>query len=227
MGKDNTQGVSQMVLVVKNSLANAGDIRDAGLISGSERSSGSRHGKPLQYSCLENPMDRGTWLATVHWITKNQTWLKLLSTAQCTGGTSSSQPLKAAALYNDTVSECTLKKLGFIDRKWAIGQTISLEGQIIALGQDFVSMRQVFVRQIGSKRSTHCGPFLLHGTYKHAISPGVVLTGKWSVWSGWISTHGNSPIGLVFLCFLPVVVKAIVTYFSGSETLTFIYVPAC
>ena len=227
MGKDNTQGVSQMVLVVKNSLANAGDIRDAGLISGSERSSGSRHGKPLQYSCLENPMDRGTWLATVHGITKNQTWLKLLSTAQCTGGTSSSQPLKAAALYNDTVSECTLKKLGFIDRKWAIGQTISLEGQIIALGQDFVSMRQVFVRQIGSKRSIHCGPFLLHGTYKHAISPGVVLTGKWSVWSGWISTHGNSPIGLVFLCFLPVVVKAIVTYFSGSETLTFIYVPAC
>ena len=60
MGKDNTQGVSQMVLVVKNSLANAGDIRDASLISGSERSSGSRHGKPLQYSCLENPMDRGT-----------------------------------------------------------------------------------------------------------------------------------------------------------------------
>ena len=48
--------------------------------------------------------------------------------------------------------------------------SISLKGKIIALGQDFVSMRQVFVRQIGSKRSTHCGPFLLHGTYKHTIS---------------------------------------------------------
>ena len=53
-------GAYQVMLEVKNPLANAGDIRDAGLISGSERSSGSRHGKPLQYSCLENPMDRGT-----------------------------------------------------------------------------------------------------------------------------------------------------------------------
>ena len=59
MGKDNTQGVSQMVLVVKHSLASAGDLRDDGLISGSGRSSGSRHGNPLQYSCLENPTDRG------------------------------------------------------------------------------------------------------------------------------------------------------------------------
>ena len=59
MGKDNTQGVSQMVLVVKHSLASAGDLRDAGLISGSGRSSGNRHGNPLQYSCLENPTDRG------------------------------------------------------------------------------------------------------------------------------------------------------------------------
>ena len=47
-----------MVLVVKNPLANAGDIRDAGSIPGSGRSPGGEHGKPLQYSCLENPMDR-------------------------------------------------------------------------------------------------------------------------------------------------------------------------
>ena len=61
-----------MVPVVKNPPANAGDIRDAGLIPGSERSPGRRHGNPLQYSCLENPMGRETWQATVHGVTKSQ-----------------------------------------------------------------------------------------------------------------------------------------------------------
>ena len=46
--------------MVKNPLANSGDVRDAGLISGSGRSPGGGHGNPLQYSCLENPMIRGT-----------------------------------------------------------------------------------------------------------------------------------------------------------------------
>ena len=55
----------QVALVVKKLLANAGDIRDTGLIPGSGRTPGGRHGNPLQYSCLENPMDRGAWRATV------------------------------------------------------------------------------------------------------------------------------------------------------------------
>ena len=61
----------QVVLVVKkkkkkkNPPANAGDVRDAGLISGSGRSLGRRHGNPLLYSCLKNPMDRGAWRAIV------------------------------------------------------------------------------------------------------------------------------------------------------------------
>ena len=59
--------------MVKNPLASAGDVRDMGLISGSERSPGGGHGNPLQYSCLENPMDRGAWQATVHRIAKSQT----------------------------------------------------------------------------------------------------------------------------------------------------------
>ena len=50
---------------VKNLLANAGDIRDKGWILGSGRSPGEGNGNPLQYSCLENPMDRGAWWATV------------------------------------------------------------------------------------------------------------------------------------------------------------------
>ena len=55
--------VSQTALVVKNLAANAGDLRDTGLICGSGRSPGGGHGSLLQYSCLENPMDRGAWQA--------------------------------------------------------------------------------------------------------------------------------------------------------------------
>ena len=57
--------------MVKNSPANAGDKRDEDLIPGSERSSGGGNGNPLQYSCLENPMDRGAWRATVHGVAKS------------------------------------------------------------------------------------------------------------------------------------------------------------
>ena len=56
-----------MVLVVKNPPPKAGDMRDTGLIPGSGRSPGGGHGNALQYSCLENPMDRGAWRATGLW----------------------------------------------------------------------------------------------------------------------------------------------------------------
>ena len=61
-----------MGLVVKNPLANAGDLRESGLIPGSGRSPGGGQDNPLQYSCLENPMDRGAWWAIVHGFTKSQ-----------------------------------------------------------------------------------------------------------------------------------------------------------
>ena len=54
---------SQVALEVKNPPASSGSIRDAGSIPGSGRSPGGGHGNPLQYSCLENPMDRGAWWA--------------------------------------------------------------------------------------------------------------------------------------------------------------------
>ena len=50
-----------MALVVKNPPANAGDVRDVGSVSGLERFPGGGHGNPLQYFCLENPMDKGAW----------------------------------------------------------------------------------------------------------------------------------------------------------------------
>ena len=69
-----------MVLVVKNLPSNAGDMRDVGLIPGLGRSPGGGHGNPLQYFCLENPMDRAAWWATVHGAAKSGTQLKLLGT---------------------------------------------------------------------------------------------------------------------------------------------------
>ena len=56
--------------MVESLPVNAGDLRDAGLIPGPGRSPGEGHGNPLQYSCWENPMDRGTWWATVHGVAK-------------------------------------------------------------------------------------------------------------------------------------------------------------
>ena len=59
--------------VVKNLPASIGDTGDAGLIPGSGRSPGGGHGNPLQYSCLENCVDRGAWWAIVHRVSKSQT----------------------------------------------------------------------------------------------------------------------------------------------------------
>ena len=67
---------SQLVLVVKNLSVNAEDIRDTGLIPGLGRSPRGGHGNPLQFSCLENPMDRGAWWAMVHRFIKRWTQLK-------------------------------------------------------------------------------------------------------------------------------------------------------
>ena len=66
--------------MVRSLSVDAGDIRDSGLIPGSRRSPGGGHGNPLQYSCLENLMNRGAWQATVHRVAESQTQLERLST---------------------------------------------------------------------------------------------------------------------------------------------------
>ena len=71
---------SQVVLVIKNTPANAGDVRDSCLIPGWGSSLGGGHGNPLQHSCLENSMERGAWWATVHKAAQSQTRLKRLGT---------------------------------------------------------------------------------------------------------------------------------------------------
>ena len=70
-------------LVVKNPPANTGDIRDTGSILGSGRSPGGGHGNPLQYSCLENPMDRGLWWATIQGVTESWCFCLEFSRSYC------------------------------------------------------------------------------------------------------------------------------------------------
>ena len=68
-----------MALMVKNPPANAGDIRDTGPVHGSGRCPGGGHGNPLQYFCLENPVDKGAWWAIVRKVAKSQIQLRQLS----------------------------------------------------------------------------------------------------------------------------------------------------
>ena len=78
--KESNLWCPRMRSTVKNSSANVGDLRDASLKPGSGRSPEEGNGNPLQYSCLENPMDRGAWRAIVPGVEKSQTRLKWLST---------------------------------------------------------------------------------------------------------------------------------------------------
>ena len=71
---------AQVAVVVKNPPASAGDIRDLGSIPGLGRSPRGENGNLLQFSCLENYMDKGAWRATVHGVAKSRTQLKQLST---------------------------------------------------------------------------------------------------------------------------------------------------
>ena len=81
--------------MVKNLPANVRDIRDAGLILRLGRSPGEGNGNQLQYSCLENPMDRKAWRAMVHRVAQSQTGLKQLRKAQVL--------LRYAALHDCTI----------------------------------------------------------------------------------------------------------------------------
>ena len=82
--------------MVKNLPANAGDRKDAGSIPGSGRYPGEANGDPLQYSCLENPMDRGVWQAVVHEIAKSWTLLK-----QLYAPTSNAEEAEVERFYED------------------------------------------------------------------------------------------------------------------------------
>ena len=75
LSKLQLHGDYQAALMIKNPPANAGDIRDKGSVPGLGRSPGGGHGNSFQYSCLQNPMDRGAWWATVQRVAQSCTQL--------------------------------------------------------------------------------------------------------------------------------------------------------
>ena len=110
---------SQMALVVKNPPANAGNIRDTGSIPGLGQDPGEGQGNSLQYSCLENPRDRGAWWATVHRVAISQTRLKWLSTyAQKHTRTAYS----TADVSVISLQSCENKKVVYFGRKLCFNQ---------------------------------------------------------------------------------------------------------
>ena len=92
-------GTSQVAPVVKNPPADAGDIRDVSSVPGMGRSPGGGHGNPLQCSCLENPMDRGAWRATVQGVAKSQTPLSTANSEYCFSWYSVVQLLSRVQLF--------------------------------------------------------------------------------------------------------------------------------
>ena len=120
------------VELVVNLLAKAGNLREVGSIPGSGRSSGGEHGNPLQYSCLENPTDRGAWWATVHGVAQSQTqWSGLawhtawqgrgavVSDFGITGNWNLSNPSSKGGKLNERNWSSQYPKVGSLDKSQA------------------------------------------------------------------------------------------------------------
>ena len=112
--------------MVKNPPANAGDVRDAGSIPGSGSSLGGGHGNPLQYSCLENPMDGGAWRAIVHACLVSQSCQTLCDSMDCHPGSS----VHGDSSGKDTGVGCHVLLQGiFLTQPWVTGVRISYIGR--------------------------------------------------------------------------------------------------
>ena len=117
---------------------NAEAAGDAGLIPGWERSPGGGHGNPLQYSCMENPMNRGVWWATVHRVAKSWTWLKQLSMhthgSNCQWlhcvGEGNGNPLQYSCLENPMDSEVWWAMVRGVAKSWTWLKQLSMHGWI-------------------------------------------------------------------------------------------------
>ena len=101
---------SWVALVVKNLPANAEDVRDVGSIPESGRFPTEGHDNPLQYSCLENHMDRGAWWAVVHRIAQSWTWLQWFSTLWCIFVSHFLYPFPSAE------GNCSMQQFGSVSR---------------------------------------------------------------------------------------------------------------
>ena len=133
--------------MVKNPPANAGALRDAGSVPGLRRSPGG-HSNPLQYSRLENPMDRGAWRTTVHKVAQSQTQLKGLAPtritprAQCPWSCEEKVPkCGSSTLENYCTSSCTSFQISWENQchYFSLNLQIHIETKIGATPSDLFS----------------------------------------------------------------------------------------
>ena len=117
-----------MALVVKNLPTSAGEIRDLASNPELGRSPGGGHGNPLQYSCLENPMDREAWWATVHGVTQRQTRLKRLVMHPCTYST------------RNSTQYVVIDRDGKEDEKECVGVCIYISNHIYIYTESYICM---------------------------------------------------------------------------------------
>ena len=163
----------QAALVAKNPPANAGHLADVGPIPGLGRSPGGGQGNPLQYSCLENPMDREAWLAIAHRVTKTQTQLKRLST-------------RTPALLVKTNTAF----LGFLNSTFYFktGCQPALQQKSLNNFSKFnSSVQRVAARSTGKEQQTQ-GPARSVQTLRHH---GAQREGCWEGWGSTWSHDGN------------------------------------
>ena len=132
----------RVALVVKKLPANAGDVRNAGLIPGLGRSSGGGHGNSLQCSCLENSIDRGAWWATVHRVAKSQTRLKWLSThsrtVDATGTICTKPKIFTLWLFTEKFANFCSKLVSDFDLQWYTEKVHSFLINLTLWHNDFV-----------------------------------------------------------------------------------------
>ena len=108
--------ISWQSFFIKSLESSAGDARDVGLIPGSGRSPGGGNGNPLQYSCLGNPLIRGIWQATVHGVSKSQTWLS---------NWAHSTPMNYTSIKNNIFKKASKRIYNLVEEKEGISREIS------------------------------------------------------------------------------------------------------
>ena len=169
------------VLVLKNPPGNGGDIRHVFLIPGSGRSPGGGHGNPLQYSCLENSMDRGGWRATVHGVAKSWTWLKPLGTlvihiALLQPCSSDMNGTKTTSVQFSSIQSLSL--VGLFVTPWIAAHQASLS---IANSQSSLKLTSI-ESVMPSSHLILCHPLLL----LPLISPSIrVFSNEWTLCMRW------------------------------------------
>ena len=131
--------------MIKNPPANVGDLRDTGSIPGLGRSTGGKHGNPLQYSCLENPRDGGAWWAAIYGVKQSRTRLKRLSSS------SSSWIIEKAKEYQKNIYFCFIdftKAFDCVDHNklWKMLQEMGIPDHLTCLPRNLYAGQEAKIR---------------------------------------------------------------------------------